>query len=756
MESSPSRAPARVADPAFDTARTDLLLYGRDRTERIVAVEPVGPDRVAIVEAAADGQRIVSHDAFAPWLVAERAEPWAALRGRPTVTPLAGDHRLRYLVRFATWSAFSDAAQAGRDAGELSFRFRSRVEQYLVQSGKTLFKGMVYDDLRRLQLDIETTGLNPATEEIVAIALQLVDGPRTATDYLDRLPDEPEAALLARLNERIAAWDPDVIEGHNLFNFDIPFLAARAQRFGLALSWGRDGSPVGLGQNQQRFKVGALTLPFTPAWVFGRHVVDTYQQIQRYDVAGRLSSYALKRVMKELGLEREDRAYVPAAQIRDLWRDPEGRRRLRDYALDDVRDVDALSRLAVPTEFYQTQLLPRSFQSVATGGPGEKINDLMVRAYLMLGHSIPTAQRPRPYPGGHAELLATGSFSPVVKCDVESLYPSIMLAEAITAESDVLDAYLPMLADLTRRRLGAKAKTRVTAGAERAMWEGLQSSFKVLINSFYGYLGYGGALFNDYAAAERVTLAGQRIIKGVVDRLHATGGTPIEVDTDGVYFVPPPEVSNEDGERAYVTTLGAALPAGIRLAHDGRYAGMLSLRLKNYALLDYEGTVLLRGSSLRSRRMEACFREFLGLAAAAFLRGQPDDVRTAYFALGERIRNRELRVAEFSQWGMVNDETKDRQVRLKRLLDRLPDTVRGGERLELYERQDGELALAAEYDQDENIGYLLRRLRDTAERFRAIFPSDSEFEAFFPSLTARTDLAAAKAQQHATQLGLFG
>ena len=76
----------------------------------------------------------------------------------------------------------------------------------------------------------------------------------------------------------------------------------------MTLRWGRDGSPPRLGQGVQRFKVAALTLPFTPCYVHGRHVVDTYQQIQRYDTAGRLGSYALKRVMRELGLERVERA----------------------------------------------------------------------------------------------------------------------------------------------------------------------------------------------------------------------------------------------------------------------------------------------------------------------------------------------------------------------------------------------------------------------------------------------------------------
>ena len=114
-----------------------------------------------------------------------------------------------------------------------------------------------------------------------------------------------------------------------------------------------------------------------------------------------------------------------------------------------------------------------------------------------------------------------------MKCDVESLYPSIMLSEGITSSRDTLGAYLPMLAELTRRRLDAKAESRraVHAGqeAERAMWEGMQGSFKVLINSFYGYLGYGGGLFNDYDAAERVTLAGQRIVKQVVANLQQHG-----------------------------------------------------------------------------------------------------------------------------------------------------------------------------------------------------------------------------------------
>jgi hypothetical protein len=96
--------------------------------------------------------------------------------------------------------------------------------------------------------------------------------------------------------------------------------------------------------------------------------------------------------------------------------------------------------------------------------------------------------------------------------------------------------------------------------------------------------------------------------------------------------------------------------------------------------------------------------------------------------------------------------------RLQRLIARHPRlaTIRSGERIETYERQDGELALIDEYDGDESISYLLRRLHDVAERFTGLFESDAEFNAFFPSLSARTDLEAARDQQVTQQLSLFG
>src|SRR2546421_8036865 len=67
----------------------------------------------------------------------------------------------------------------------------------------------------------------------------------------------------------------------------------------------------------------------------------------------------------------------------------------------------------------------------------------------------------------------------------------------------------------------------------------LQNTFKILINSFYGYLGFAQGHFADFDAAARVTQIGRDLLKKMIDWLSAQGAQVIEVDTDGIYFVPP-------------------------------------------------------------------------------------------------------------------------------------------------------------------------------------------------------------------------
>jgi DNA polymerase elongation subunit (family B) len=722
------------------------LLYGHDPEERIVAVEFTRQNQVEIYRREANQNIVSERVPLRPWLITEHTDH--AFVGATGVYELAGDLPLKCRIEFENWAAFRDAFERLRGANARFHRLNHPVDQYLTLSGRTHFKGMSFDDLVRLQIDLETTSLNPDDPDarILAIALSSNRGDATVLGS----GSEGEAEILDALSATIQRLDPDVIEGHNIYNFDLPFLLSRAHALNLRLKWGRDGSePRELGI--QRFKAGARSVPFRSCAVYGRHIIDTYQQIQRYDYSGEMSSYGLKESVEALGLTKPGRVFIPGDQIAAAWE--HDRERVIAYALDDVRDVALLSDLATQTEFYQSQILPRTFQRVAVGGPGEKINALMTRIYLREGHSLPLPKSPRGYPGGYTEVKRVGVFRPVVKCDVESLYPAIMLADRIGPASDVLGVFLPLLEVLTNRRLHAKGEARRTRGADQARWTGIQSSFKVLINSFSGYLGYDRALFNDYDAVTRITLRGQELIQVVVRELEALGAEPIEIDTDGVYFKPPEPVGDIAAQEAFVARISERLPAGINLAHDGSYRGMISLRTKNYALLGTDQRLILKGSGLRSRRDEQVLRRFLHDAALAFIERSEDAVRSVYLSFAEAIQSRNLSPNDIARSETITEKTftSDSNKRFASALE----GERIGERVQVYQRADGELARLEDYDNDEDTNYLLRRLNDMARRFEPLFADAQEFDYIFPRVTAQSDLAAVSKALPVRQMSLF-
>src|SRR6185369_1205350 len=145
-------------------------------------------------------------------------------------------------------------------------------------------------------------------------------------------------------------------------------------------------------------------------------------------------------------------------------------------------------------------------------GNATRINSLFLREYLHRGHAIPsrTSSGTPPFDGGYTELSFSGVVGPIVHCDVASLYPSLMLAYSLAPAKDSLGLFLPMLADLRRFRLTAKQLARDSGeDSERNYFDALQQVFKVLINSFYGYLGAALHNFSDPVAAAEVTRLGR-------------------------------------------------------------------------------------------------------------------------------------------------------------------------------------------------------------------------------------------------------
>jgi DNA polymerase I len=708
----PAAEPPVAATPALEY---DPVLFGKDPTPHIVAVEPVNNHIRLFIR---DGAQLRTlEEPFRPWLLSDMqmrldGVHWQELKGE-----LRGRRMLKYLAVCDDREAFENLRRALRDEHREIIAYGSFARQYLMLSGKTLFKGMTFADLHRVQIDIETSTLTPDQQGAQVLMIALSD-----TRGYEALLDGDEKQMLEQLIERIQALDPDVIEGHNLFGFDLPYLAARAQALGVPLKLGRDGSELRFGSPRQCI-IGANSRTFTPAFAHGRHLIDTYLSVQRFDIGrGDLESYGLKEVAQQLGIAAPDRIYLEREQIPDLWRtNPETVHR---YCLQDVHETRRLAELTLPTEFYQCQMLPDTLQNLATIGTGEKANLLFLRAYLAEGYAVPAPQEAREYPGGYAEVRRVGLIPRIVKADVESLYPSVMLRYGIKPSADHLNVFLPTLERLRRLRLEAKARAKQAQGAESAYWDGLQNSFKILVNSYYGYLG-APFHFNDYDAAEQVTLTGQELVKRIADEIEKQGGMVVEIDTDGVYFQPPPEVQTEADEVAFVEQVGRVLPEGIRLAYDGRYRAMLSLKTKNYVLQGYDGKLTFKGASLRSRADEKFGREFLNNAIQWLLNGEPERVSAEYRRLARAILNGEVDIEQLCRRERVTQKSKQPTHPLYPLAVRFQI----GDYIMVYRRRDGSLGLLEEYADDEDREHYVDKLYKFAARLEPLFP---DFDRLFP------------------------
>jgi len=502
------------------------------------------------------------------------------------------------------------------------------VHQYLLTTGRTSFGGLAFGDLRRLALDIEVVTTDGyefpsaarAGDRIVAVALADSSGFRHVVrgDRLD------ECLLLEECTRIVRERDPDVIEGHNIFRFDLEYLEARARRHGVALAWGRDGSA--LRSRVARLQIAERTIHYRRWDAAGRHVIDTWMLAQLHDAGTRdLPGFGLKDLARHFGVAATGRTYIDGSQItRTLREDPE---RLVAYALDDAVETLGVAAVLAPPYFAQAQVVPFDYQTCALRGAAAKIDALMLREYLHRRHAVPAPQPPAPVGGGHTVICQQGVARPVLHVDVTSLYPSLMLSHSIGPASDALGVFQALLEHLRDFRVRAKRIAREAPdAAERAHLGALQQSFKILINAFYGYLAFSGGHWNDYDAANRVTSEGRAIVASLLERLTELGATPVEADTDGVYFVPPPGHRPEDDD-ALLERIAVGLPAGIQLELDGRYAAMFSYKMKTYALLDERGRQSLKGSAFRSRGIEPFYRQLIEEVVRCLLDGRHEEVR---------------------------------------------------------------------------------------------------------------------------------
>src|SRR5256886_5717370 len=145
--------------------------------------------------------------------------------------------------------------------------------------------------------------------------------------------------------------------------------------------------------------------------VAGRELIDTLDAVRRYDFVVRdLPSHGLKDVARYFGIATPERVYLEGATIYETYhRDPE---LVHRYALDDVQEVDGLSRRLLGASFALARMAPRRYERLASAGPAMGILEpMLVRAYLRAGKALPQQDENSihgMHEGGAVYLYATG------------------------------------------------------------------------------------------------------------------------------------------------------------------------------------------------------------------------------------------------------------------------------------------------------------------------------------------------------------
>jgi DNA polymerase I len=261
----------------------------------------------------------------------------------------------------------------------------------------------------------------------------------------------------------------------------------------------------------------------------------------------------------------------------------------------------------------------------------------------------------------------------------------------------------------------------------------LQNTFKILINSFYGYLGFAQGNFADFDAAARVTQIGRDLLRKMIDWLNAQGVQVIEVDTDGIYFTPPAKIDIKELQKG----LAKELPPGIDVEIDEQFEAMFSYKAKNYALLTKDGDVIIKGGALKSRGLEKFKRVFLEETIKLLMEGKAEAIVDLREKFERQIRDREWKIDMLMKTDTLQDSLDKYRAKIAgsarnraaayELALASGRNYKPGDRISYYIKSTPKKApayeaakLASDFDpenRDENIDYYIAKLDDLVKKF---------------------------------------
>ncbi len=371
-----------------------------------------------------------------------------------------------------------------------SFLVLTPQEQYLIQSGKRLFKGFDdYNDLNRLQFDLETEGLDPKTDGIFQIGIRNNKGFELILETKGETPKEKresEKNNIIKFFEIIDILQPDLITGYNSENFDWLFFDYRCERLSLDLKGVAKtlSDKHKIKRREAKLKLGSEVIPYLQTYMWGYNILDISHAVRRAQaINSDIKKWGLKYITKFSKVGKKDRVYVDGDLIHKTWSDdsdywfnnengewgllhgseytnglPEsfklvkGEYIVKRYLLDDLWETEQVDYIYNQASFLLAKILPTTYIKSSTMGTAGQWKLIMCAWSYENDLGIPNTQPKRDFTGGLSRLLKTGFSKNVVKFDFAALYPKTELTWNIFPDLDITGVMAGLLTYVVDKR----------------------------------------------------------------------------------------------------------------------------------------------------------------------------------------------------------------------------------------------------------------------------------------------------------------
>ena len=473
----------------------------------------------------------------------------------------------------------------------------SPTEQFLIQTGKRLFKGMEeYNEVHRLSFDLETTGLDPHVCRIFQIGVKDNRG----FQHVLSIDGDNDDDLDARESEAIVTFfkiinhlKPSIISGYNSENFDWYFFVVRCQKLGINIEKiAKTLGPIPFYRKKQTLKMGPEMEYYEQTHMWGYNIMDVYHAVRRAQaINSSIKQAGLKYITKYSNAAKPNRVYIQGDKIGKLYADKENeywfkeedgswglmdtliekeKTLLSDKTIDQVLEMGGLTKVSgayiveryLVDDLWETEkvddifnqatyllskVLPTSFMRSSTMGTAATWKLLMLGWYYRNGIAIPHTLDNRRFIGGLSRLLEVGYSQNVVKFDFASLYPSIQLTHDVFTDCDVMGAMRGLLQynyDYRNKYKELKNDYAEKGDYEKsAYYDKKQLPLKILNNGMFGSISAPNVFpWGDTDMGEKITCTGRQYLRHMIRFFNSKGFKPLVGDTDGFNFSVPKDV----------------------------------------------------------------------------------------------------------------------------------------------------------------------------------------------------------------------